>query len=81
MAGLPTNVYNAKGEAILSWRVLLLPYLEQNNLYQQFKLDEPWDSENNKKAHHPDAEGLRGAGPCGAEGDDLLPGLCQSRSP
>jgi hypothetical protein len=33
----------------LSWRVALLPYLEQVNLYKQFKLNEPWDSENNKK--------------------------------
>ncbi|MDB5384481.1 MAG: hypothetical protein JWM11_127 [Planctomycetaceae bacterium] len=33
----------------LSWRVYLLPYLDQAALYQQFKLDEPWDSENNKK--------------------------------
>ena len=28
---------------------LLLPYIEQENLYKQFKLDEPWDSTNNKK--------------------------------
>jgi hypothetical protein len=34
---------------ILSWRVALLPYLEESNLFNQFKLDEPWDSENNKK--------------------------------
>ncbi len=33
----------------LSWRVAILPYLEQTPLYQQFKLDEPWDSEHNKK--------------------------------
>jgi len=33
----------------LSWRVHLLPYLEQADLYNQFKLDEPWDSEHNKK--------------------------------
>jgi hypothetical protein len=46
---LPTNIFNAKGEVILSWRVHLLPYLEQENLWKQFKLDEPWDSENNKK--------------------------------
>jgi hypothetical protein len=46
---LPANVYNAKGEAILSWRVHLLPYLEQQNLYNQFKMDEPWDGPNNKK--------------------------------
>ncbi len=32
----------------LSWRVRILPFLEQANLYEQFKLDEPWDSEHNK---------------------------------
>src|SRR6202011_3192353 len=26
-----------------------LPYIEQNALYMQFKLDEPWDSPHNKK--------------------------------
>ena len=39
----------AKEKGGLSWRVHLLPYIEQDNLYKQFKLDEPWDSENNKK--------------------------------
>lgn len=33
----------------LSWRVAILPYIEQDQLYKQFKLDEPWDSEHNKK--------------------------------
>ena len=32
----------------LSWRVWMLPYLEQAALYQQFHLDEPWDSDHNK---------------------------------
>ncbi len=32
----------------LSWRVHLLPFLEQGNLYKQFHLDEPWDSAHNK---------------------------------
>ena len=32
----------------LSWRVYALPYLEQANLYNQFHLDEPWDSDHNK---------------------------------
>ncbi len=32
----------------LSWRVHLLPFLEQEELYNQFHLDEPWDSEHNK---------------------------------
>jgi prepilin-type processing-associated H-X9-DG protein len=31
----------------LSWRVILLPYLEQESLYRKFRLDEPWDSPNN----------------------------------
>src|SRR5262249_47458476 len=33
----------------LSWRVAILPYLGEDKLYKQFKLDEPWDSEHNKK--------------------------------
>src|SRR5262249_15789904 len=33
---------------LLSWRVAILPYIEQDALYKQFKLDEPWDSEHNK---------------------------------
>lgn len=32
----------------LSWRVHLLPFLEHAGLYEQFHLDEPWDSEHNK---------------------------------
>jgi hypothetical protein len=32
----------------LSWRVAILPYIEQAQLYNQFKLDESWDSEHNK---------------------------------
>jgi len=32
----------------LSWRVKILPLLGENELYQQFHLDEPWDSEHNK---------------------------------
>ena len=36
------------GRPLLSWRVHLLPFLEENALYEQFHLDEPWDSEHNK---------------------------------
>lgn len=32
----------------LSWRVQLLPYLEQEALYRQFHLNEPWDSPHNR---------------------------------
>jgi hypothetical protein len=34
---------------LLSWRVALLPYLDQVDLYRQFKLDEAWDSQHNKQ--------------------------------
>jgi len=33
----------------LSWRVHLLPFIEQGALYDQFEMDEPWDSEHNLK--------------------------------
>jgi len=42
-------IYGKDGKPLLSWRVAILPYIEQDQLYKQFKLDEPWDSEHNKK--------------------------------
>ena len=45
----PAAVVNKAGKPLLSWRVLILSYVEENALYQQFRLDEPWDSEHNKK--------------------------------
>ena len=41
--------YDKDGKPLLSWRVHVLPYLEQNDLYEQFHLDEPWDSPHNRK--------------------------------
>ena len=35
------------GNPLLSWRVAILPYLGEQALYDQFHLDEPWDSEHN----------------------------------
>ena len=45
---MPRNITDKAGKPLLSWRIHLLPYLEQEALYRQFKLDEPWDSEHNK---------------------------------
>lgn len=45
----PRVIKSADGKPLLSWRVTILPYLDEQALYQQFKLDEPWDSEHNKK--------------------------------
>lgn len=36
------------GKPLLSWRVAILPFIEQQALYEQFHLDEPWDSEHNR---------------------------------
>jgi hypothetical protein len=38
----------SKVEPLLSWRVHLLPYLDEGSLYNQFHLDEPWDSPHNR---------------------------------
>jgi hypothetical protein len=47
---LPAGIVGPKGELGLSWRVALLPFLKgEEKLYTEFKLDEPWDSEHNKK--------------------------------
>jgi len=40
--------FDAQGRPLLSWRVHVLPYLEEGDLYRQFHLDEPWDSPHNK---------------------------------
>jgi hypothetical protein len=46
----PTATYDDKdGKPLLSWRLALLPYLGHQDLYEQFKLEEPWDSAHNKK--------------------------------
>jgi uncharacterized protein (TIGR03067 family) len=45
----PAAIYSKDGKALLSWRVAILPYLDQGNLYREFKLDEAWDSPHNKK--------------------------------
>lgn len=37
-----------QGRPFLSWRVHLLRFLDQEPLYKQFKLNEPWDSEHNR---------------------------------
>ena len=45
----PAASRDGQGKPLLSWRVHLLPYLECKALYEQFHLDEPWDSEHNRQ--------------------------------
>jgi hypothetical protein len=37
------------GKPLLSWRVAILPFVEEAALYNEFHLDEPWDSDHNIK--------------------------------
>jgi hypothetical protein len=46
---LPRDLTDKDGKVLLSWRVQILPYVEQDDLYKKFKLDEPWDSKNNRE--------------------------------
>ncbi|MCA9005403.1 MAG: DUF1559 domain-containing protein [Planctomycetaceae bacterium] len=43
------NIQDQQGKPLLSWRVQLLKYVGQGELYSLFRHDEPWDSEYNKK--------------------------------
>jgi hypothetical protein len=44
----PAYTTSKDGKPLLSWRVAILPYLDQQSLYGQFHQDEPWDSPHNK---------------------------------
>jgi prepilin-type processing-associated H-X9-DG protein len=44
----PAYVASKDGKPLLSWRVLVLPFLEQKELFDQFHLDEPWDGPHNR---------------------------------
>jgi hypothetical protein len=50
-AGLmpPHAICDKDGKPLLSWRVAILPYIEQEPLYRQFNQDEPWDGPNNSR--------------------------------
>lgn len=48
--GFPAAAIRGKGgKSLLSWRVAILPLIGEDALYKQFDLDEPWDSELNRK--------------------------------
>ncbi|MCL2304119.1 MAG: DUF1559 domain-containing protein [Planctomycetaceae bacterium] len=47
----PPYSADSGGKPLHSWRVLLLPYMEELALYEAIRKDEPWDSEYNKQFH------------------------------
>ncbi len=46
---LPRDLTDKDGKVLLSWRVQMLPYVDQGDLYKKFKLDEPWDGKTNRE--------------------------------
>src|SRR5215469_5447541 len=44
----PAYVADKDGRPMHSWRVLILPYIEQKALYSQYDFDEPWDGPHNR---------------------------------
>lgn len=40
---------DSDGKPIHSWRVMILPFIEQNALYDAYDFKEPWDGPNNSK--------------------------------
>src|SRR5688572_19545973 len=45
----PAVVLGPDGRTQHSWRVAILPFLEEQDLFEQYALNEPWDSPNNQK--------------------------------
>jgi prepilin-type processing-associated H-X9-DG protein len=43
----PAYIADESGKPMHSWRVLILPFMEQEFLYEQYDFDQPWDSPNN----------------------------------
>jgi Protein of unknown function (DUF1559) len=45
----PAYLADKHGRPMHSWRLLILPYIEQNDLYKKYNFDEPWDGPANRK--------------------------------
>jgi hypothetical protein len=61
----PPVLYGGKtGRVPYSWRVAILPYVEAQELYNQYNFDEPWDGPNNRRLidHMPAVYGYPGTG-------------------
>ena len=47
----PAYLADENGKPMHSWRVLILPFLDEEKLYKKYRFDEPWDGPNNRKLH------------------------------
>ncbi|MFV1967624.1 MAG: DUF1559 domain-containing protein [Pirellulaceae bacterium] len=43
----PAHVTDANGQPMHSWRVLILPYLDEEGLYKRYDFNQPWNSPQN----------------------------------
>ena len=61
----PAVIYDRTGKPLYGWRVLILPFLEEQDLYRQFHFDEAWDGPNNRPllARMPKVYALPGGAP------------------
>ncbi len=44
----PAYIPDEDGKPMHTWRVLILPYMEEQALYERYNFDEPWDSPGNQ---------------------------------
>jgi hypothetical protein len=49
----PAYQLGPDGKPWHSWRVLLLPYIEQDRIFKQYRFDEPWNSPHNGELASP----------------------------
>ena len=65
----PAFIPDKNGKPMHSWRVLILPYLEEEDLYAQYRFNEPWDSPHNKAlaAQMPGSIVVRASGSAGTK--------------
>jgi Protein of unknown function (DUF1559) len=47
----PAFIADDRGRPMHSWRVLLLPFLDQRALYDEYDFSEPWNGPHNRKLH------------------------------
>ncbi len=47
----PAYTVDADGQPLHSWRTLILPYLEQESLYEKIDLSRPWNDPSNREAY------------------------------
>ena len=45
----PAYTSDKSGRPMHSWRILILPYLDEQKLYDAYDMDEPWNGPNNRK--------------------------------